>query len=326
MSSLNADVSSYAERPQSGSVEAFRRGAGNLAALYPRLAAEWDRGKNGGLTPEMVTPGSHRKVWWKCGKGHSWAADIGNRVAGTGCPYCSNKLVLTGYNDLATTHPRLAAEWDAEKNAIRPTEVTAGSHKKVWWKCAKGHSWSAHVSNRASAGYNCPVCSGRAVAAGENDLASMCPDIAAEWDAEKNGNITPENVVATSHRKFWWRCPLGHSYEASASNRTFHNKSCPYCANQRVLEGYNDLATQDPAVAEQWHPDLNGAVTPAMVTRGSRRKVWWICPYGHVWKAVVYSRTGNKTGCPVCAGNARGSPAAEDAVKYTNSKYQEAKK
>ena len=51
---------------------------------------------------------------------------------------------------------------------------------------------------------------------------------------------------------------------------------------------------------------LNGALTPQMVTAGSHKKIWWRCPENHVWKAVVYSRTGPKRcGCPVCAGKAK---------------------
>ncbi|MEE0067677.1 MAG: zinc-ribbon domain-containing protein [Evtepia gabavorous] len=78
---------------------------------------------------------------------------------------------------------------------------------------------------------------------------------------------------------------------------------CPYCAGRKVLAGFNDLATRYPELAQTWDPVLNGALTPAMVTPGSHKKVWWRCPENHVWKAVVYSRTSDKRcGCPVCAG------------------------
>ena len=78
---------------------------------------------------------------------------------------------------------------------------------------------------------------------------------------------------------------------------------CPYCAGRKVLPGFNDLATLAPDVARQWHPSLNGALTPQMVTAGSHRKAWWECQVGHVWQAVIYSRTGpKKCGCPICAG------------------------
>ena len=81
---------------------------------------------------------------------------------------------------------------------------------------------------------------------------------------------------------------------------------CPYCANRKVLPGFNDLATAAPLVAKQWHETLNGALTPEMVTAGSHKKAWWQCSYGHVWKATIYSRAGvQQCGCPVCAGKTR---------------------
>ena len=81
---------------------------------------------------------------------------------------------------------------------------------------------------------------------------------------------------------------------------------CPYCANRKVLPGFNDLATIQPLVTKQWHETLNGTLTPEMVTAGSHKKAWWQCSYGHVWKATIYSRAGvQQCGCPVCAGRTR---------------------
>ena len=78
---------------------------------------------------------------------------------------------------------------------------------------------------------------------------------------------------------------------------------CPYCAGRKVLPGFNDLATLEPKIAAQWHPTLNGGLTPDGVTVGCHRKVWWQCQEGHVWKAAIYSRAGpQKCGCPICAG------------------------
>ena len=85
--------------------------------------------------------------------------------------------------------------------------------------------------------------------------------------------------------------------------RTLSASGCPYCAGRKVLPGFNDLASLEPETARQWHPELNGALTPRMVTAGSHRKVWWECNQGHVWKAAIYSRTGpQKCGCPACSG------------------------
>lgn len=81
-----------------------------------------------------------KKVWWLCEKGHEWTAVIHSRANGTKCPICTNTKVLNGFNDLATTHPQLTKEWHPTKNIdILPTQISAGSNKKVWWLCEKGH-------------------------------------------------------------------------------------------------------------------------------------------------------------------------------------------
>ena len=147
------------------------------------------------------------------------------------------------------------------------------------------------------------MCAGKVIIPGENDLHTLFPEIAAQWYAEKDGTLTPEQVSPYSNRKVWWRCDMGHPYQAVIVARTTHGSGCPYCAGRKVLPGFNDLATVEPKIAAQWHPTLNGSLTPEQVTAGSHRKVWWQCPDGHIWKAVIYSRAGpQKTGCPVCAG------------------------
>lgn len=201
----------------------------------------------------------------------------------------------------------LLAEWDAERNLPdTPASVTCGSHKKVWWRCKNGHSWQSTVRARSTYANDCPYCAGKKVSAGFNDLASHAPQLAAEWDTEKNGALTPQDVTPSSNRKVFWRCAHGHSYAARISARTECGTGCPYCAGRKVLEGFNDLQTVFPKLAAEWHPTLNGALKPSQLTPGSNKRVWWQCPLGHVWKAVVYSRTGARpSGCPVCAGRTR---------------------
>ena len=280
-------------------------GQGNdLASLYPELAAQWDARKNAPRKPSEFSAGSHTLAWWLCEKGHSWRAQIKSRVSGCGCPVCMGRLVVAGANSLADVAPELSRQWDMDKNApLTPRQVTAGTTRKVWWNCARGHSWKASVASRVSQKIGCPVCGGKTVMKGFNDLETLYPALAAEWDPEKNAGLTPDQVTVASNRKVWWRCPLGLSYVSIIASRTLRGYGCPYCAGRRVLAGFNDLATRNPAVAAQWHPALNGSLTPEMVTVGSHRKVWWQCPNGHVWQAAIQSRTGKRPcGCPVCAG------------------------
>ena len=278
-------------------------GETDFASRYPDLAAQWHPEKNGGLTPDAVLPGSHKKVWWVCERGHEWQAAVKTRVSGCGCPVCANREISAGENDLAATHALLAAQWHQLKNgALTPKDVVAGTRRKVWWQCERGQSWQASVASRVS-GSGCPVCAGKCVLPGENDLASLFPAIAAQWHPGLNGALKADGVSPYSNRKVWWMCEKGHAYQAVVGARTVSGSGCPYCAGKKVLAGFNDLATLEPRVAAQWHPTLNGGLTPEMVTVGSHRKVWWQCPEGHIWKSVIHSRAGpKKCGCPVCAG------------------------
>lgn len=278
------------------------------------LLQEWDTLKNLPLTPDACAPGSHRKVWWRCTRGHSWQAAVKSRVSGTNCPVCANRVVVAGENDLATLRPELARQWDWSANApLGPDAVTAGTNRKVWWHCERGHTWQAAVSARVR-GSGCPVCAGKQIIPQENDLATRFPDIAVQWHPTKNQPLTPQTCSPSSNRKVWWCCPRGHEYQAAVGARTVNGSDCPYCSGHRALAGFNDLATLVPEVAASWHPTLNAPLTPQDVTIGSRRKVWWICPLGHVWKAVIYSRAGpRRCGCPVCAGRV----SASQQIRYT---------
>ena len=146
----------------------------------------------------------------------------------------------------------LLKEWDESRNfPLTPDTVSYGSKKKVWWTCENGHSWQSPVASRTAWGHGCPVCAGKTIVTGENDLAHLQPEIAAQWDKRKNGCLKPSDVAVSSNRPAWWRCELGHSYRATVSSRTQRKTGCPYCAGRKVLKGFNDLKTLCPGVAAQ---------------------------------------------------------------------------
>lgn len=133
---------------------------------------------------------------------------------------------------------------------------------------------------------------------GVNDLKTLYPEIASEWHPTKNGKLTPDNVLPGSNKKIWWKCINGHEWQAQIKDRTRSKHKCPVCTGKRVLPGYNDLATVNPELAAEWHPTKNGNLTPAQVTAGSYKNIWWKCPQcGHEWQAKIWYR--NKgIGCP----------------------------
>ena len=155
-----------------------------LSEVHPELIEQWSE-RNLPLTPDKITYGSNKIVWWKGACGHEWQTSIKARSNGENCPICSGARVVEGINDLATLKPELAAEWSSKNKTLKPTMVSVGSHKKVIWKGKCGHEWSATVKSRATNGTGCPYCSHNKILVGFNDLASQRPEIAAEW-SEKN--------------------------------------------------------------------------------------------------------------------------------------------
>ena len=207
------------------------KGESDLATLHPDLVKEWHPIKNGDLMPEDISSGSGKEVWWLCPEGHTYSMVVNQRTKrGYGCPYCSGHRAIRGINDLATTNPELSEEWNYEKNNnLTPYDVTAGSHKKVWWLCGKGHPYEQFIIKRANRGYSCPYCSGHKVLRDFNDLATLNPLLAKEWHPTKNGDVTPYDVTTGSGKKAWWLCPLGHEYTATIRDRNSDNTQCPIC-------------------------------------------------------------------------------------------------
>lgn len=200
-------------------------------------------------------------------------------------------------------YPHLVAEWHPTRNGrLRPDEISYGSARRVWWKCAKGpdHEWRASPNARTSNRTGCPFCANVAVSV-TNSLRAIAPDIAAEWDTEKNGK-GPDGIVAFSARPAWWRCPVSadHVWMTSPNQRVSRGTACPFCAGRRVSPT-NSLATVAPDIAREWHPTRNRALKATDVVAGSQKRVWWRCPKGHAWIASIANRTMNGSRCPTCA-------------------------
>ena len=279
-----------------------------LATLNPELAKEWHPTKNGKLTPNDVTPGSNKRVWWKCPKGddHEWRASVIGRQSGKGCPVCSNHKVVKS-NCLTTINQNLAKEWHPTKNGeLAPSDVTPGSNKKVWWKCSKdgAHEWKTSVTHRDRMESGCPFCAGQK-ATKNNCLAVLNPELAKEWHPTKNGNLTAFDVMPGSGKKVWWKCPKvdDHEWQTSPRNRK-KGDNCPICSNRKAAKS-NCLAKLYPRLAKEWHPTKNGKLTPMDVTPGSNKIVWWKCPKGddHEWQALISSRAKEEKRCPKCRTN-----------------------
>lgn len=135
-------------------------------------------------------------------------------------------------------------------------------------------------------------------------LASARPDLVAQWDHARNGDLSPDDVSRSSGRRVWWVCSIAddHMWQATVSNRVHLNTRCPFCFNNRFCRS-NSMAATHPALAEQWHPTKNGDLTPFDVRALTRTKIWWQCVVDptHIWCSAGRSRVEGGSGCGRCA-------------------------
>ena len=252
---------------------------------------------DGSWDPTTLTQSSGRKVGWVCtkDKNHIWQATVSDRKKGHTCPVCLGRKIMYGYNDLATTHPDFAKESDG---SWEPAKVIATANKTVNWVCRfnNHHKWRTTIRKRVT-GLGCPVCTGRILVPGVNDLATLKPDIAAQCD----GTWDPTTVKPTSLDTVGWVCGKNpeHKWRSPICSRKNVN-SCLICLNRKVLPGYNDLATLNPVLASQG----DGSWDPTKLTVSSHTKVTWVCTTNkkHKWKSSPNNRR-NGSGCRICAKN-----------------------
>ena len=223
-----------------------------------------------------------------------------------------------GFNDLAAKAPELAKQWHPTLNGdLKPTDVTTNSGKKVWWylpyddlKTGKhfDFEWMATVSS-GTQGNGCPFLSGRAVWPGFNDLATKAPELAKQWHPTLNGDLKPTDVTPNSGKKVWWHLPYDDSktgkhydfaWRASIDSR-MKGAGCPFLCGKAVWPGFNDLATNVPDIAAEWHSSKNRKRTPDKVYERDTRRYWWRCPdCGNSWRASVQERVLDERTCPKC--------------------------
>lgn len=263
----------------------------------PELSKLWNYEKNDGLTPMDVSPKSNRKIWWKCENNHEWVSRVRDATTFSNCPYCNNRR-LTNTNNLGVLFPNLEKEWDYDKNEKTPFEYLRTSKEEVYWKCEKGHSWKARISNRTFLNRGCPYCHNHIVNEGQA-LSDKFPDLMKEWNYEKNKNVNPSKLFPYSCKKVWWKCSnCGHEWQMKAIDRTKHGCSCHRCVYIKRSGSILDLY---PDLMREWNYEKNININPAFISPGSGKKVYWKCSKcNYEWITRVSHRVSDGTGCPKC--------------------------
>ena len=281
----------------------------SLAQAKPVYLVMYDMNKNP-LPPSEVAIKSGIDIWWICRHGHSFRKNAANMANNHDCPTC---------NTLVFKFPDIATQWHSIKNqSVDINNIHAGSGQKVWWKCKNGHEWETAVYMRTGEGTDCPHCYNenrgeiyRQKAAERNgSLADLNPAYLAQWNKEKNGDLSPDKVTTKSRTKAWWECEHGHpSYEQAIAAKA-GGSICPECARTKRAESVRlarlkragSLKDRYPDIAEHWDNEKNCNFKPELVTAGSKQSFYWKCKQGHEWNTSVNTMTDKRRSyiCPVC--------------------------
>lgn len=276
-------------------------GINDLKSLYPLLAAEYSKDNIQPL--ESVFAKSNKKYVWDGPCGHSWTDSPNHRTSGRGCPICSGRQLLVGFNDFATKKPELAKHFSASsKNS--PNEILASSTKEITVACPR----CGDERNMAAYKLTSPFCRGcgqkRAKIKYERSLAALRPEIATL--VSKKSPYTASEVSEFSVKKLLWDCQAGHTYPMAVNNKTFGNQGCPVCNNQMVISGINDFKTLYPDLAAIVSP--NSLIRPETVGATGNKKLLFECESDHQWEAGVKNVVkGSRCGrCSYISGASKG--------------------
>ena len=275
----------------------------SLGYKKPFLKSEWLENINGDIY--NVFSNSNDIIEWICRKCHrNYKAKISNRAEDDKCcPYCSNRKLIKGINDLATTHPHLIKEWSS-LNDRQLSCLTNKSSYKAWWKCSVcSNTYQQVVSHKFTTKISCPYCRKVKILKGFNDLATTHPWLIKEWSTLND--MDSSSIMSNSNYSAWWKCSeCSGEYQQTVKKKILKKESsCPYCQNNKVLKGFNDLATTHPWLIKEWST-LNDMESSSIMCN-SNYKAWWRCSecsreYQQTIKKKIQM---NISCCPYCQNN-----------------------
>ena len=272
------------------------------------LRSEWLENLNGDIN--KIFCNSSDTVEWVCRRCHrNFKARISERKENDNCcPDCSKRELAVGYNDLATTHPLVIKEWSA-LNDRESCSVMCNSNYRAWWKCpvCKGE-YQQEVQSKVIIKKPCPYCTNHKVLKGLNDLATTHPWLINEWSTSNDMDFS--SLMSNSGYKAWWKCSVCKGeYQQTVKKKILMKESCPYCQNNEVLKGFNDLETTHKHLMNEWDY-LNNILLadPTEINEKCSQTVWWICKENsnHRYKLKINEKIKYEKrsfiSCPICKG------------------------
>lgn len=271
----------------------------SFAILHPEVMDEF--APDNIIDPYTVTERSRKNAKWICRNNpkHTWEATFNARANGQGgCNICRDYNYSVMFADL---FPEYEQYYDTQKNERPFHALAATSNDRVWWRCEKGHSFPRVVGYLKDIGvFRCPVCTGRTIVSGENDLLSEYPELNNIWDYDRN-DADPTTLSPKSNDKYHFTCEKGHSYSTYLNTLIGHDFRCFVCDNVIVQAGVNSLLDTDSELCKEISE--NEPRKPTEFTRESSYSMLWKCPEcSGEYHAEIKERKVGDDSCPFCDG------------------------
>lgn len=225
-------------------------------------------------------------------------------------PMGKRKKVGPDYN-FEVYYPEIAKHWDYERNLnLRPSLISPYSNKSCWWICKKGHN-IVQSPNAIKNGRWCKYCSNKAVCE-DNNLLVRFPDVAMQWHPTKNKKLTPDKIVASSHKRVWLICSCGNDFERPVNLIKLNAKnefSCKACSaklsakTRSVAKKGKSFGDSNGHLLKYWDYEKNKEHDPFKLKPSSSEIIYWRCKNGHSFKQAIYSTNYGKW-CKYCANKA----------------------
>lgn len=294
------------------------KGFNTLFDDYPEFSDFWSKNNSQDPTQMTISGAKNNKFLWICSccnlefeEKLAVIIDKFSIVQGKElirvCPYCTGKIPKPN-ESLGGQKSFLRSEWLENLNGDI-NKIFCNSSDTVEWVCRRCHrNFKARISERKENDNCCPFCSKRELAVGYNDLATTHPWLIKEWSALNDKE--PCTIMCNSTYRAWWKCNVCKGeYKQTVKKKILMEESCPYCQNNKVLKGFNDLETTHKHLMNEWDY-LNNILLadPTEINEKYQQTVWWICKENsnHRYKLKINEKIKYEKrsliSCPICKG------------------------
>lgn len=262
--------------------------------VLEQLRKLWD--DNGEV--EDVNPKSTHKKYWSCSRCHQqYQATVHTMIVaykktGWACPSCSGRIVVKGYNDLATTDPDIAKWLDP---SVDGSSIPCGKRTDLPFTCENGHHYRATIRQMRK-GVHCPVCKAGGVVADHEDLML-------DWDPDNE--VDPSTTTCGSPRIVEWIChDCGNRWTSSIYNRAHRGAGCPECVRKRMSTTtrmrYAKAKPFSDCPESRFWDDEKNTIPLSMQSAGSPDMRWFTCENGHSFQQEVRDVVKRGLVCKYC--------------------------